>query len=305
MTPHFSIVVPTYSRMATLSRLLDLLRPESQALEADVYEVIVSDDAPGDAAREQLGSRFPSVRFVTGPGRGPAANRNAGARYARGEWLVFTDDDCEPCAGWLRALAEEADHHSLDVIEGAIVVPDKRRSIFRRDVENLNGDCFWSANLSIRRECFERLGGFDEDFREAGGEDLELGHRIRAIGARTAFSRQAIVYHRSHVMTIGALLAFLFTIRWHALYQLKTGQTLPLDAAAWRVVPYVIWHRSLALLRTTWRDFRDGGGPGLALSRALLHALTYPLTLPYEIYWELKFRRILRRRSGQPVLLAN
>ena len=100
-----SVVIPTRDRNEQLARCLDRLAPCAQSLSHDQYEVIVSDDSAHAAARELLFDRYPWVRWTGGPRRGPAANRNAGARVARGEWLVFTDDDCLPEFGWLEGLA--------------------------------------------------------------------------------------------------------------------------------------------------------------------------------------------------------
>jgi GT2 family glycosyltransferase len=294
--PHLSVVVPTCSRARALSALLQRLRPERQQVDGSAYEVIVSDDAAVDAAGLRLREEFPDVRFVAGPGRGPAANRNNGARYARGQWLVFIDDDCQPIDGWLRAIAAEIEARPLDVVEGKIIAPDKQASLFRRDVENLRGDCFWSANLAVRREYFDQIGGFDEDFAQAGGEDLELAHRFRSRGARTSFCPAAIVDHPSHVMTWGALLEFTFRIRWHALYLQKTGQTLPADAPLWKVIPHVIVWRTLALARTTLRRLRTSWRQPPVLAAIAFEWALFPVLLPYLLYWHIHFLRARRKR---------
>jgi GT2 family glycosyltransferase len=295
--PYLSVVVPTCSRVSALSALLKRLRPERQQLEAALYEVIVSDDAAADPAAGRLREEFPDVQFVAGPGRGPAANRNNGARHACGQWLVFIDDDCQPIDGWLRAIAAEIDARPLDVIEGKIVAPDKQTSLFRRDVENLHGDCFWSANLAVRREYFDEIGGFDEDFTQAGGEDLELAHRLRSNGARASFCSAAIVNHPSHVMTWPALLEFTFRIRWHALYLQKTGQTLSEVAPVWKVVPHVIVWRTLALMRTTRHRLRMAWRQPEVLAAIAFEWILFPVLLPYLLYWHLTFRRARRQRA--------
>src|SRR5215213_11648746 len=111
-----SVVIPTRDRNETLARCLDRLAPCAQSLSHDQYEVIVTDDSAHAAARELLFDRYPWARWTGGPRRGPAANRNAGMRAARGEWLAFTDDDCLPEPGWLSAF--EA---ALTATPGALV----------------------------------------------------------------------------------------------------------------------------------------------------------------------------------------
>ena len=100
-----SVVIPTRERNATLALCLDRLAPGAQTLPHDQYEVIVADDSAGHLAFELVRDRYPWARWQEGPRRGPAANRNAGARAARGTWLVFTDDDCLPDPIWLEAYA--------------------------------------------------------------------------------------------------------------------------------------------------------------------------------------------------------
>jgi len=292
----FSVVVPTCRRGRALAALLERLHPERQGLEPHVFEVIVSDDAMNDPATERVRRQFPGVRFVAGPGRGPAANRNHGARCARGEWLVFVDDDCQPSDGWLRAIASEIAARPLDVVEGKIVAPEKKISIFRRDVENLHGDCFWSANLAVRRDFFERIGGFDEDFPQAGGEDLELASRFRTSGARTVFAAGALINHPSHIMSWQSVLEFAFRIRWHALYLLKTRQTLPEETPLWKMIPHVIAYRTMHLARTTVRHLKTARHQPAILPTAVLELALFPVLLPYLIYWHVRFVKVRRAR---------
>ena len=54
-----------------------------------------------------LAQQYPWVSWGRGPRRGPAANRNAGALRARGEWLAFTDDDCVPDPNWLAPVLRQ------------------------------------------------------------------------------------------------------------------------------------------------------------------------------------------------------
>jgi len=295
--PRYSVVIPTCGRPERLTAVLDLLDPTRQGIAPDEYEIIVSDDGDSDETSAGLRARFPHVRWLRGPGRGPAANRNHGARHAIGDWLIFTNDDCQPIEGWLRALATEASRGEAEVIEGKIVVPAKRPSVFTRDVENLTGGCFWSANLAIERRTFERLRGFDEDFGEAGGEDMEFAHRFRVNDLRTVFCPDALICHPSHVMTWRGVLRFAFRLRWHALYLIKTEQTLPLEAPAWKIALHVSARRTTDLLRTTWRTLRSSNAhPVAAVSRTAVNWVVFPALLPYMVIWHIRFVRMLRAR---------
>ncbi len=297
--PFVSVVVPTCGRGDNLAALLDRLTPTRQRIATDQFEVIVSDDAPDDAALAAWSARYPSMRFVAGPSRGPAANRNNGARQAQGDWVVFVDDDCLPVDGWLSLLLDRAAAAPVDVLEGAIVAPGKHDTIFHRYVENVTGDAFWSANLAIRRDVFERIGRFDEDFGEAGGEDMELAHRFRMHGLRTVFCPEAQVVHPPHLVSWRAWLRFQFRIRWHVLYPLKTGKTLAYDTPLWRVLPYAVGSRIMGLVRVTWRVLRqpDPTRPRTQALETVLQWTLLPLLLPHILRWEVKFRRMMRERA--------
>jgi len=298
--PLISVVVATCNRPAVLAQTLEALSADRQQVPADSYEVIVADDSRTDATREMVAERFPRVVYVKGPRRGPASNRNRGAETASGMWVAFIDDDCRPVDGWLQALCEQARTGDVDVVEGQIVVPDKHDSPFRRYVENLSGGNFWSGNLALRRDLFFRLGAFDEDFLEAGGEDMEFGERIRRSTARTAFSTGATVVHPSHVVSWRYLFWRTFLIKWHLLYLLKTGQSAPVDASPLRAVLRVLVTRTVALVRTTARlvTLRETSTPRTMFFDLAWQWITFPVVLVYLTYWELEFRRRLRERDG-------
>src|ERR1700733_6028896 len=99
-----SVVIPTSHRPDLLSSCLDRLAPGVQTFPANLYEVVVSDDGE-PTIDELLAERYPWATCLKGPRKGPAANRNNGARFAHAKWIAFTDDDCVPDSGWLAAYA--------------------------------------------------------------------------------------------------------------------------------------------------------------------------------------------------------
>jgi len=192
----FSVVIPTYQRPDDLARCLDQLAPGEQTLSFDEYELIVTDD-DGEGSRTQalVEEQYPWAKWVAGPGRGPAANRNRGAGYAEGEWLVFTDDDCVPEPEWLEAYAERASKSpSLDVMEGATLPEGPRESLAWQAPINTEGGRLWSCNLAVRTDCFSALGGFDTDYPFAL-EDLDFRARIFESEFEWEFVPRAVAVH--------------------------------------------------------------------------------------------------------------
>ncbi len=198
--PRFSVVIPTCRRNDALARCLDQLKEGVQTLPASAYEVIVSDDGlEGVNARSLVRDHYPGVRWVAGPARGPAANRNRGAAEARGAWLAFTDDDCLPQPGWLAAFAArlgEPDGSALRVLEGT-TTPGEQENFgpFLSSPVNREGGLLWSCNFAIERRLFEEMGGFDDQFPYPHLEDVDLRLRLQDRGQAFPFVREAVVEH--------------------------------------------------------------------------------------------------------------
>jgi len=171
------------------------LRSIEPQLEAYPTEVIVSDDGRDAQLATEIASRFPFARYFVGPARGPAANRNHGARQAKGEWLVFCDDDCRPEEGWIQAFASAAQSVNSPVLEGKTIADRPRERLDEEAPINETGGYLWSCNFAIRRELFEDIGGFDEDFPYAAMEDVDLKTRLVQDGHSIAFVEAAVCVH--------------------------------------------------------------------------------------------------------------
>jgi len=196
MTVLISVVVPTYQRNAALAACLDRLAPGAQALPASSYEVIVTDDAQDSDCRAMVLGRYPWATWVAGPMKGPAANRNHAARYAKGDWIAFVDDDCLPEREWLSAFADAvASRPAVSVFEGRTCADRSRHSLDEGAPINETGGCLWSCNLLISRALFQGMHGFDERFPFAAMEDMDFRRRLGRIGEAACFVREAVVIH--------------------------------------------------------------------------------------------------------------
>ncbi|MEQ1864036.1 MAG: glycosyltransferase family A protein, partial [Micropepsaceae bacterium] len=206
--PRLSVAISTFRRATGLKRLLEALRPQIEGRPA--REVVVVNDGSHDAAYEIVVRSFADmVGYQPLPENvGIARARNTVAASARGAYLVFTDDDCVPPSSWLDWLEARLDANpEIDVLIGTTQprLPDRPRFI-----ERVNGHyalipaphgtaavpLFATANVAIRRELFERVGGFGfaQGFTGAG-EDTELSSRLAAAGARTVVDPHWFVRH--------------------------------------------------------------------------------------------------------------
>ena len=225
--PAVTIVVPTFRREAALRTTLQAL--DEQRFPGDQYEVIVvDDDSEGSAApvAEQMtrSSRAP-MRYVNEGNAGVATARNRGAAAAKGDVLIFVDDDMivEPdhIERHLAARGEDSDclvnghwEFSPDVRSALAATPFGR---FRIEVEEWVKDGIekvplddvrtmpaqvTACNLSIGRALFQRLGGFDETFPFAGFEDQELSHRAERAGCRFIYDPTIRLQHNDNRLTL-------------------------------------------------------------------------------------------------------
>jgi GT2 family glycosyltransferase len=275
-----SIVIPTCERTESLARCLERL--------TGIAEIIVSDDSKTPATGQLVSTRFPKVKWIPGPRRGPAANRNHGARHATGEWLAFLDDDCIPDGNWLDAI--ERAKPAAEVVEGKTVCLGRTNHPLEEIVENVTGDLLWSCNLAIRRDVFERLGGFDEDFLEAGGEDLEFAWRIKQMKLRVNYAPEAVVYHPARRLPVSRWVRRTFQSRWHLLYGLKITRTgcVTQDRTGCATLGQIIY-----LLRSTARAllFRERTQFVQRVFRLGLTWVLLPVLVPYLLYWEITFKK--------------
>jgi GT2 family glycosyltransferase len=204
----FSVVIPTYNRADGLRRCLNSLAAQ---LRPPPFEIIVVDDGSTDATAELLSgyrSPFPLRTYRT-ERAGAAGARNCGAAVAEGDHLLFVDDDVRADPELLAAHSTAQRQEEDAVIMGPMVAPGDARlsswarweqDVIDKQYRAMVGDQwrptprqFFTANASLPRLRFEESGGFDIRFKRA--EDVELGYRLRRLGLRFVFRRDAIVTH--------------------------------------------------------------------------------------------------------------
>ncbi len=204
----FSIVIPTHQRREIVARMVAALAAQScRDFDATVV-VDGSTDGTATALRE-LSLPFP-LTVIEQANAGAAAARNAGAAASAGEILLFLDDDMEADPELL-AEHDRSHREGADLVLGDLPLhPDSPPNLLssgvglwsaerRRRLEDSGSDLelgdLLTGQLSVSRDAFVRLGGFDTSLtREGlfGGEDIDFGHRARRLGLRIAFNPAAI-----------------------------------------------------------------------------------------------------------------
>lgn len=217
--PQVSIVIPTHDGIAHLK---PCLRALGETLPDNFGEVLVVDDGSGAGTAEELKRlerALPWLRVVRNrTNLGFIGSCNRGAEEARGEILVFLNDDTVPLPGWFRALVMTLDRWpDAGAVGGRLVYPDGRLQeagcVVYRDGTGANFgrddpgpdapiyryvrpvDYCSGALLATPRDLFRSLGGFDTRYSPAYYEDTDYCFSLRAEGLSIYYQPEATVVH--------------------------------------------------------------------------------------------------------------
>jgi glycosyltransferase involved in cell wall biosynthesis len=271
-----SVVLPVRDAADVVGQQLEALAEQDGGLP---WELVVVDDASTDATRavvRRYADRLPALTLVARdrPG-GSGAARNVGAGAARGRYLVFCDADDVVAPDWLEAHAEALGDHPL--VTGPILT-DRMNDVAaaaanptrfgdRPPVGNGFLPYALGANLGVRREVFDELGGFDP---RPNGNDKTFCWSAILAGHHLHFAPRAVVHYRLRRSTRG-------TFR----RQYAIGRGAP----------------------TLYRRFRDHGMPRSSfggLARDLVRAGAW-LVRPWRPEARLGLARTAGRRLGRLV----
>lgn len=218
------VITPVHGRHDHLRRLQAGLGSGTVLPEA---HIVVAMGDPVLAAMPVTAASGLSLEVVEIPlqdGRLPLARaRNAGAAArpgGPGDLLIFLDVDCIPALGLVEAYAEASQQAPDDLLCGPVAYlpppgpdgypgPERLHTLATPhparpapapgEIERGgNHSLFWSLSFAVRREVWERLGGFDEEFVGYGAEDTDFGWRARHAGVGLSWIGSARAYHQHH-----------------------------------------------------------------------------------------------------------
>ncbi|MEZ5286825.1 MAG: glycosyltransferase [Vicinamibacterales bacterium] len=215
--PVVSVVVLTASGARHLPDCLDALRAHDWP--ADRTDVIVVDNGSAEDPTGVAEHHYPGVRVVrTGANLGFSGGNNAGARVARGRWLVFLNDDTRVAPDWLHQMTDVAHRRQAACVGAFIVDWAGSRVDFAGGLANYEGRGYslgydlpvdevdrterpllfgCGAAVMFRRDVFDESGGWDEP-TFAYYEDVEFGWRLWLLGHEVWLAPRAIVHHKHH-----------------------------------------------------------------------------------------------------------
>lgn len=196
-----SIVIPALNAAGTIGSQLAALA----AQEVDgSWEVLVVDNGSVDgtvAVTRSFEQVIPDLRVVHCEQPGTGAARNAGAAAARGDLLLFCDADDVVGTGWIAAMVAALGRS--DAVGGGIdndlLNPDRPAHLPRHPDRLPVAAGFLprtlTANLGVRREVFEAIGGFAEQY-DYGSDDTEFSWRLQLAGYTLAYEPAAVLHYR-------------------------------------------------------------------------------------------------------------
>lgn len=209
--PFFSIIIPTYNRPEKLTICLEFLTRLDYP--RDRLEAIIVDDG-SPMSLDTVVAPFVqhlTVKLIRQDNAGPAAARNQGSAHAKGQFLAFTDDDCQPDPDWLQALAQAFTEFS-DALLGGHTINQLSDNVYSGASQLLldyiyfyynsvpdRSHFFASNNIALSAAQFDSLGRFDTTFPLAAAEDREFCDRCLDRGYQLVYISAAKVNHAHHL----------------------------------------------------------------------------------------------------------
>lgn len=208
LTPFASIIIVNYNGGNLLEECLSSLL----ATEYSAFEIILVDNNSSDNSVHMVKEHYPACKVIQLPeNRGFAVGNNIGASYAMGKYLIFLNNDTTVTPHWLKELVSVMEKdRSIAIAQSMLLSTENdidssgdfatrfgrtynsRRQGFVNPREILSAR---GAAMAVRKETFEKLGGFDKDYF-ISFEDVELGWKAWILHYRVVMIPSSIVYHK-------------------------------------------------------------------------------------------------------------
>jgi glycosyltransferase involved in cell wall biosynthesis len=205
-----SVIITTHNRSAALARTLETLAgmsvPEGWTVELIVVDNASTDQTP--AVVQNATCQRISVRYLHEPRKGKGFALNTGIAAAKGDILLFTDDDVIPPCDWIERMSQPLVNNKCDAVAGRIELAKNLMRpwltpIYARWLAATDG---WTgdvemigANMGFRRSVLDRVPAFDPALAPGAigfGEDTLFSLQVCEAGLRLKFVDEATVVHQ-------------------------------------------------------------------------------------------------------------
>jgi len=269
-----SVIVCTYNRAESLRDTLRALKAQQPAA-GRKWEVVVVDNNSSDGTPrvvEEFQREWPTLRYQFEGEQGLSHARNRGIAAARGNILLFTDDDVLPEPDWMEVTLAGLEKYRADACGGYIAPiwevppPDWLTDRFygflavrteRSDDYDIvsPSQAPYGANMAFRRNVFQTVGGFNTNRGRKGnvlasGEDGELFERILRAGLKAVFLGQSRVHHK--VESFRLTKRYLRRWRYQTSRNLAQTRGLPGTRRLFNIPPYLYSQLGRAVWNALW-----------------------------------------------------
>ncbi len=212
--PVVSIVIPMFNNIQLTANCVHSLVQNTDGVE---YEVIIVDDHSTNKGYD-LKKMFVGARIIYNENNiGFLKSCNMAAKLARGKYIVFLNNDTEPQPGWLKPLFDLVENDGQIAIAGPRLLypdgrlqeaggiiwndasgwnfgkyddPEKSEYNYLKEVDYISGAC-----MLVRKNVWDGLNGFDENFAPAYYEDTDLAFGVRKLGYKVMYQPLSKVTH--------------------------------------------------------------------------------------------------------------
>jgi len=205
--PRVSVIIPVFNAAATVGETIESVLRQT----FDDYEIIVVDDGSTDRTPQVLGRYQDRIHMIRRPNGGISVARNSGVAVSRGEFLAFLDGDDLWVPDFLArtVAALDDDQNCVMAFTDLVIVDSDGRELKtslvgdRAERAPTLEDLFarlWPIMPSavlMRRSAFNQSGGFSEEFRTYGYEDVYMWMRARELGQFAYISERLVVWRFS------------------------------------------------------------------------------------------------------------
>jgi len=194
--PLVSVIIPSKDRAYVLKKTIDSLLKQNYMR----IEIIIVDDGSVDETEsliKDIQKNDKRIIFLKNKKNiGPAASRNKGVKNSKGEIIFFTDSDCFVPENWIEKVIKEYNDKSV-VGVGGYLKPGtenwigKLENLQNKHLLNIGGKRIkgrekcpvgYTNSMTYRKNIFEKVRGFNENFKLPSGEDVELKKRVAKEG---------------------------------------------------------------------------------------------------------------------------
>jgi len=189
MSELVSVIIPVYNCEKYITDAVDSVLAQTHRS----IEIIVVDDGSTDKTKEALAAYGDRIKYIYKENGGPASARNVGIKMSKGQFIAFLDADDM----WVENKLEQ---QLIDIDDagmvGSGVKPGLPHPVFLSYKELLLKNSFINSSVLVKRECFDRVGCFDERPQFKAVEDWDMWlriskeYKVKLIGQRNVIIRK-------------------------------------------------------------------------------------------------------------------